>query len=813
MSTRKETIIPIQGKEWSVCYHCGDQCREDTIHLRDKVFCCEGCKLVFEILNENNLGTYYSLNNAPGKKDRKQKKITLFDYLDDEKIKQQLITFTDGNINDITLVIPQIHCSSCIWLLEHLYKLDSGIKRATVNFLKREVHIVYREQETTFRKIAELLDRIGYTPYISLDNAQDKKIKATNHKSYYKLGVAFFSFGNIMLLSFPEYLGLHELQDIAFINLFGYLNILLSLPVLLYADTDFFKSAITGLKQGRLNMDFPISLGIIVMYSRSLYEILSGSGAGYMDSFAALIFFMLSGRLFQNKSFERLSFERDYKSYFPIAITVVKNGNEISKAISEIHRGDRILIRNEELIPADSVLIHGEANIDYSFVTGENIPVPKKIGDRIYAGGKQLGTSLELEVIKEIAQSRLTQLWNESNYCQLPNKNSLTIADRVSKYFTVIVLLIATAAAGWYLYNLMPAKAMNAFTAILIITCPCALALSYPFTLGNSIRILGNQKFYLKNTGIIEKLSQIDTIVFDKTGTLTRTGIAEIKYTGCLLSEKNLSQIHSLTSQSTHPLSRLLTGHLKSFCKLQVQEFREFPGMGIQGIINGELIRLGSSTFVGNSKSENISSGTKAIVHISIAGSYLGGYEITSQYREGLEEVTSQLKVNYDLHLLSGDNHAERKKLSAYFDNEYKLQFEQSPADKLKFIKTLQLNNRKVLMLGDGLNDAGALLQSNVGIAISESVNNFSPASDGILDADVFKKIPSFLNFAKSSMRIILMSYIISLLYNCIGIYFAIQGNLSPVIAAIIMPLSTVTIILFTTFSCNLSAFYHKVSN
>lgn len=809
MSTRKETIGTPPVSEPVVCYHCGDPCRDETIHAHEKTFCCEGCKLVFEILDENNLCNYYNLNEAPGTKEKGSKHAGRYDFLEDEKVRQQLISFTDGQTTNITLFIPQVHCSSCIWLLEHLYKLDKGVKRSTVNFLRREVSLVFDETETNLKKIALLLDRLGYPPHISLDHVESRPKPPSNRQTYYKLGVAFFCFGNIMLLSFPEYFGLNHVAESHFRNLFGYLNILLSLPVLLYADTGFFKSAWSGLRQGRLNMDFPISLGIIVMYGRSLFEILSGTGAGYMDTFAGLIFFMLTGRLFQDKTYQRLSFERDYKSYFPVAVSLLRDGKETTKPVNDLSKGDRILIRNEELIPADAILIKGEASIDYSFVTGENIPVPRKSGDKIYAGGKQMGPAIELEVVDVVSQSKLTRLWNESNYSDQQEKDLNSIVDRVSKVFTIVVVLIAAFAGIWYTMHDMLPKALNSFTAVLIITCPCALALSYPFALGNSIRILGKQGFFLKNTHVIEKMSGITDVVFDKTGTLTKSGEAGIGYEGEHPGKEHTNALYSLFAQSSHPLSRMLYKHLSHAHKVPVTGFRELPGKGITGVINGQAYHAGSASFTGfENDSKNTSRQTR--VHWNYNGVHMGYFTIANVYRDGIENVTNDLSDNYELHLLSGDNDSERNNLTGYFKNAGRLHFNQTPAEKLEFIQSLQSQGKHVAMLGDGLNDAGALKQSDCGIAISDNVNNFSPACDGILDAGAFKSLPDYFRFSRNSMKIIYMSYLISFLYNCVGIWFAVQGNLSPLFAAVIMPLSTITIILFTTLSTNLAA---KINN
>ncbi len=807
MFTRIEEESAIAEKELKVCFHCGDECRQTTLVANDKIFCCEGCRLVFEIISENRLGGYYELNPAPGTKKQSNQAATQFDFLDDIRIREKLISFSDGKTTHITFFVPQIHCSSCIWLLEHLHKFNNGIIRSTVNFLKREVSVVFLEEKISIRQIAKLFNRIGYPPKISLDQADHTNQIPQERQNWYKLGVAFFCFGNIMLLSFPEYFGMDELIDKNLRSLFGYLNILLSLPVLLYAGTGFFKSAYLGLKQGKLNMDFPISLGIIVMYARSLFEILSGTGSGYMDTFAGLIFFMLSGRMFQNKTFARLSFERDYKSYFPIAVAVIEKGAEVSRPVSDLKRGDRMVIRNEEIIPADSILLKGEGRIDYSFVTGESIPVSKRSGDRLYAGGKQTGAAIELEVINEVSQSRLTQLWNDINiekHGLSGNVSSLT--DRVSRVFTVVVVLVALLAGSWYIAHGSWQTGLNAFTAVLIITCPCALALSYPFTLGNSIRIFGKNGFYLKNTAVIETLSHIDTIVFDKTGTLTHTGKSDIGYMGKSLSELEKSIIFSLCNQSNHPLSRLLSKHLLNHEPKEISLFREYPGQGIEGVASGYRIRIGSSAFTGADQHQSDDLIMHSCVHISINENYIGMFTFKNVYRSGIQELIYSLADKFRLHVLSGDKNSEKTKLETVFGKSDLIRFNQKPADKLNYLKELMAGNNKVIMIGDGLNDAGALIQSNVGIAVTESINNFTPASDAIMEAESLKKLPIFIRFARFSMAIIIASYIISILYNTFGIYIAIQGNLSPLFAAVFMPLSTVTIVLFTTLASTLVA-------
>jgi len=799
MQTMKSTLAtPSQREAISSvheCFHCGEPCDNTQITLEDKVFCCVGCKTVYEILNQNDLCTYYNLETQPGisLKGRRQEQ---YAFLDDTEVQEQLIDYTDETKTNVTFHLPQIHCASCIWLLENLYKLNDGINHSTVNFLKKEIKISYLNQQTSLRKIVELLASIGYAPEINLGSLDAPKKRIIDRSFAYKLGVAGFAFGNIMLLSFPEYLGLNQLTDSWFQQLFGYLNILLALPVVFYSGFDYLRSAWLGLQQRNLNIDVPIALGILTLFGRSLFEILSHTGAGYLDSLAGLVFFLLIGKWFQQRTYYTLSFERDYKSYFPLATTVRRNGAETTVTINKLEEGDTILVRNGELIPADGLLLKGEAQIDYSFVTGEADPVARKIGDKLFAGGRQIGGAIELTLTRKVSQSYLTQLWNDSSFHKKDNELAASkLANQVGKYFTFIILTVAFATLTYWLPRDI-ALAINAFTAVLIIACPCAVALSIPFTFGNVLRILGRQQFYLKNTNVIESLQKIRHIVLDKTGTITNRSQHRTTFVG-KFSEQQKELILALAKQSSHPASQQIVQFLtkkEASSKLEVTDFKEIPGQGISGTINGKSVQIGSANFV---QSDKTLKGT----FVKIDGQVIGYFSTQNSYRQGLQDVFAQLKERYDLHLLSGDNDREKVVLAPLFPSEQQLHFNQSPQDKLHFIKDLQRNNANVLMLGDGLNDAGALQQSEVGIVIAENTNNFTPACDAILDARQFARLPLLLDFARRSVRLVFAAYGLALIYNIIGLSFAVQGALSPVIAAILMPLSSITIVIFGMLS------------
>ncbi|WP_243471432.1 heavy metal translocating P-type ATPase [Winogradskyella sp. MH6] len=779
------------------CFHCGDDCGNHPITFQDKSFCCNGCKTVYEIFNENDLTCYYDLQNAPGAVPKEIE--GKYDFLSQDSIIEKLTEFRSDTAEVATLYIPHIHCSSCIWILENLNKLDPNISSSQVNFGKKTVRVTYNPEATNLKSIVLLLSSIGYEPYISLDDFSSGK-NHINRSLIYKLGVASFGFGNIMFLSFPEYFELNEFWLEQYKHVFRWLMFAMSIPIVFYSAQDYFISAYKGLKAKLLNIDVPIALGVSVLFIRSTIEIIFDLGSGFFDSLAGLIFFLLVGKFFQQKTYDFLSFERDYKSYFPIAITKIgKNGEESSIQVYDIEKGDRILIRNEELIPVDGILINGKGEIDYSFVTGESQTVSKKSGDKLFAGGKQTSGVIELEALKSVEQSYLTQLWSNDVFNKNKEDGFATITNKVSKHFTIAILSIAFIATTFWLIT-DASKAMNVFTAVLIIACPCAIALSAPFTFGNLLRIFGKLKFYIKNASVIEKLAQIDTVIFDKTGTITSNKSSNAIYDGELLSDtENLVLKNSLRG-SNHPLSRSLYNILDEHNIVTLDTFEEHIGKGIEAKHNDINLKIGSASFVGNTQEAAVLNTT---VHISSNNVYKGKYTFYNSYRKGVSKLFNKLKKQFDLVILSGDNEGERENLKKLLPAKTKLIFNQKPEDKLDFIKYHQSEGAKVLMIGDGLNDAGALAQSDVGIAISEDVNVFSPACDAILDASKFKELYAYIKASKSAIKIIKWSFVLSFIYNVVGLYFAVTGQLAPVVAAILMPLSSISIVVFTTVFTN----------
>lgn len=798
--TTKTTV-----KQAVACDHCGADCPADSPALGDKRFCCSGCKAVFELLQQTRMGSYYERTETPGLRPT-EIETNRFAYLDDPEIRARIIRYSDGDMAQVQLSVPQMHCVSCIWLLEHLERLERSIIHSQVNFVSRELTVRFDQSQLGLRQLVELLARLGYEPQIRLDSLNQPPKRNPNHSLYLKIGIAGFALGNIMLMAFPGYLGSDPSRDSLLTMLFSYASLALALPVLLYSANDYFLSAWRGLKMRTITIEFPLALGLAVLFARSLYDIVTGLGPGYLDSFTGLVFLLLVGRVFQQRTYQRLSFDRDYTAYFPVAVTRKDGNGEQSVPITNLRIGDRIIVRHHELIPADSVLISGDGELDYSFVTGEAAPKQAVSGTLVYAGGRQTGGAIELEVVREVSQGYLTSLWN-SEVFKSDNRTPLTnLADRAGLWFTISILIIAAATAVWWLSH-DPSLAVNAVVAVLIVACPCALALCSPFALGTAQRILGRHRLFLKNSATVEKMASADTVVFDKTGTLTNPNSQEIQFDGEPLTEEERGMVSSLASHSNHPVSKAIASTIAEQTVRTVSGYIEESGKGIAGLVNGHAVKIGRIDWVTISESPRATGEDTRGSFVAIDGQLRGRFLLRATYRDGVAEGLKLLQERYSITLLSGDNDSERARLQQLLGKESRLIFDRSPHQKLDYIVDLQKQGRRVLMVGDGLNDAGALKAADTGIAITENSSAFSPACDGILDARSLGNLAQYLQFAKRTRSVILVGFALSVLYNLIGIYFAATGQLTPLVSAILMPTSSISVVLFASLVTRLQAY------
>jgi Cu+-exporting ATPase len=756
------------------CHYCGNACDSDVIVVNNTSYCCYGCATLDDVVAK--------LKTTAGDVSIKYKQFDLPENF------SKLVDYEDQDRYSISISLPAIHCSSCIELLEDLPSFIDGILASNVNFERKRCKVTAKKS-IPLSYVAQLLDDIGYPPQISLSQKLKEEEKKTQKNNLLKLAVAGFCFGNIMLYSMPHYFGLDVANDIFFSRLFSALSVLLTIPVLTYSGRDYLTSAYRALAAGKSHLNIPISIGILALFGWSLYEIFSGAGVGYLDSLAGLIFFLLVGKWFQYKVYDQVSYTRSVNEFIPLVVRKAKNTKDfVWERIDKLDKGDIIVVKSQEVIPAAGTLTRGDALINYAFVTGESIPVKVEAGSKVYAGGKQTRGDIAIALEEQPKLSDLWDTWSsETNSKEFNNRWT----DHISKYFTLIVLLVAfTAGAIWWFIN--PAKAVFVFSSVLIVACPCALALSAPFTYGNILRVFSKNGFFVKAGNAIGNLSHITHIVFDKTGTLTESNSNHVQFIGKELTIKHQIAVATLAKQSTHPLSLIIANSLQIDQHVTLQNFEEHIGKGIEAQIGGDHYQLGSGSWL------NGATATSTAVYLSINNELVGHFQIDANYRKGLKGVLDRLGRRYKLSIVSGDNASEENRLRSIYNGFKQMVFNCKPLQKANLIENLSKED-DVLMIGDGLNDGKAIEKGSLGVAITENLNGFYPGSDAVLLAHEFNKLPLFMELGYYSKKILRITLLFSLAYNVAGLTFAVAGVLTPIIAAILMPLSSISVVLLAT--------------
>jgi Cu+-exporting ATPase len=545
----------------------------------------------------------------------------------------------------------------------------------------------------------------------------------------------------------------------------------------------------------------PLALGLSALWLRSVYEVASGIGPGYFDSLSGLVFFLLIGTWLQERTWEAIRFDRSAERFFPLSALVVKDGKTRAVRVFDLVPGDRVQVHNGTLIPGDGILMSHSALVDYSYVTGESSPVYKVAGEILYAGGRSVHGILELEVVRPFTESRLQQMWSNASQKGTPASRISRFASIVSIWFTLGTLTLALAALLiWWPQD--PSRALFAATAVLMVACPCALAIATPFAFSNASRILGRRGFFLRNPDVVETLASVNHLVFDKTGTLTNPDDASLEWTSPVPDAALQSMIHTAAMASTHPVSRVLAAACAGAPVLVADTYEERSGQGIRMEYDGQELRIGRKDWalqLPSKSSEQLHE--QAETYISLNGRVVATFITHNRLRKGATEMLDELRSDYQLSLLSGDSHKDHDYLQEQVHGAFRnMQFRQDPSMKVEALQKMEAAGDRVMMLGDGLNDAGALKAGHAGIVLAQDMTQFTPASSGILLQESLDQLPRFMRFARNTARASRESFYLSLVYNAVGLYFAATAQLSPLFAAILMPVSSISVALFAVW-------------
>ncbi len=784
----------------AVCTHCGESCGDAGIIDGEATFCCTGCQSVYTLLRDNDMCAYYEFEGASGVSQRQAKRDrSVYDVLTDPSTAQRFIDFRSGRMTHARFSLPGMHCASCVWLLEQLARFDRGIVSSRVDLLRKTIEVEFDHTATDLRSIAVLLSSLGYEPLLTVEGSEERQSqdrREANRRIYLRLGVAGFAAGNVMMISIARYLAGEGGMDVTLERLFSALSIGLSLPVYLYSASPWLVSAVASLRRRVINLDVPVALGITVLFTRSVVDIVSGAGEGFLDSFAGLVFFLLIGRLFQQRAFDAVSFDRTVRSFFPLSVRRESRGVEEVVPIDAIGAGDVMIIRNGEVIPADAVLMSETGYVDYAFVTGESVPVENTSGSMIYAGGKVVGTAVRLTATRPASQSYLASLW-ERTASRTPRTSYMTLSDRFGARFTMGTIALAFVGAAFWLPDV--ATAINVLTAVLIIACPCALTLAAPITLGTAMGVLGRFGMYCKNVGVLLELRRVTKVVFDKTGTLT-TGRHDVVYDGRPLEDDERDAVRAVAAQSTHPISRSIAGNERIPTEANIES--EDVGHGIRGNANGHSVIIGSRTYM-----EVLLDDAPADegTYVAIDGQVAGRFEVHTQVRPSVPETIQALRTRgCSVSVVTGDTDRDAAILQTMFAAE-SLTFRAKPAEKVAAVEDLRRDG-VVLMIGDGLNDVSAMAVADVSIAVTDETSTLAPASDVVMPAKRLADVPRLLEYTTDLTHIIRLSLWFTMAYNVLGIGLALAGRLTPVITAVMMPVSSLIVVGISVFGARWTA-------
>lgn len=799
MSTYTSTLADSTSKtsKENLCHHCG---KPNPLHPREvdgHRFCCDGCATVYDILDKAQLCGYYDIENE--KRERPADTSSLqkrFAYLSDPDILKEVAQIYSPTLASITLHIPAMHCAACLWLLENLNRLEPAVSRSRVDFVRKELSLDWDPSRVSLQAIVMLLSRIGYEPLIERKASQ---AAVEGHRRYMRglvtrIGVTGFCAGNIMLFSFPDYLGLGGEPYLEPIFLTA--KILLSIPVVFYGASEYLKGAWQALRYRQVSLDIPLALGILTLFIRSLTDTFFASGPGFYDSLAGLVLFLLFGRWVQARSFDHLRFDQTLDDFFPLAATVItEEGTRFQKA-DTLQPGQVVEVQSGMLFPADGALLQGPALIDYSFATGESHPVLVQAGEHVFAGGRLQGKAVQVAVEKPLSRSRFTRLWSHKSF---DKKTMPSFVRQVERYFVTGFNWIAlglAAAAGLYWAFHQPDLAWPAATAVLIVACPCALSLALPFATHAAMQRLARSGVFLRKPDMLQELAGLQAIVFDKTGTLTETASLSSKWHGEPLTLLQASVMAWMARQSAHPLAKTIAGNLPlPLDGVLPHAFEEYAGKGLQAVFATETYRLGNKAFAeGTSATDPQPQSSRT--YFSRDGHLLGYFEFQHRLRPGMDDMFQELEVlGLEKAVLSGDAAAEGPAMQRLIGSGT-VRMACTPMQKLQYLEEQGIQGRRTAMVGDGMNDAGAFAAAEIGVAVREDQSHFSPACDVIVDADRVRHIPQVIRYARSVMRGVVIAFGISLVFNAIALSFAVTGQLSAAIAALLMPLGSITVVL-----------------
>ena len=796
------------------CFHCGlpisagvhfHSCLEGA----ERDFCCLGCQSVCAAIFEAGLQSYYQRTPEGallGPPPEPPKDIEIYDF---DEVQQEFITCS-GDLRDIHLLVEGIHCAACVWLIERGLLREAGVQLANVNLAAKRIHLRWDNNQNKLSNLIRALAKIGYSavPY-DPENAEGV-IKKANRSMLFRLFFAGFAMMNLIWISIALYSGANKGE---FREFFHWMGFALATPTLLYAGYPFYRGAMGGLRAWRLTMDLPIAIGLSVTYAYSTYITVKANTVGevYFDTVTNLIFVILIGRYLEGMfRHQALSATKRLMELQPRVATVIQDGKEQMIPTRGVKLGDHVMIKPGYTVPVDGVVLEGHSTVDESMLSGESVPVSKSVGAKVFAGTVNTNGALLVEVISTLQNTTLSKIIRLVEEAQSSKAPIQRLADSIVPWFVLVTMICAT--LTFFIWNTENFEiALMAATSVLIITCPCALGMATPMSIAVASGLGAKYGILVKNGLVLETLSKVNHFVFDKTGTLTegKLSVAHMHAAPNIAGNDILRCAAAVERYSEHGAAKAIIAeaeaHKLNYRDITVQGFNATAGLGVQADVNGETVFLGSAEWLIRSgialnaelqvQAHELEAQAMSCVHCSIGNSHVAVFALADKLRDDAQQLVNELRASgIGMTLLSGDRKAVAEAIARQLGG-MEVIAEVLPQDKDQVIQRLQQEGKVVAMVGDGVNDAPALIRADVGIALGSGTDVSVESADIVLMHNGLDKVRLATLLSRRTLLTIKQNIGLSFVYNAIMVPLAMMAKVNPLVAAITMPISSLAVI------------------
>ncbi len=779
------------------CSHCHlEFSKEVMIVDGEHYFCCNGCQGVYHLLSEEGLdGFYDKLGNeklAPPSQQYEDSS-----NFDAPAFYERFVTINKDNFSEVSLIIEGIHCAACVWLNEKALTGMDGVVATNINYTNNKAKIIWDDDTVKLSKIIDMIRAIGYNAYPYDASLQEEKANKERKDYYMRMAVAIFATMNMMTIMVAQYAGYFSGISPAMKHILNIGEWVLSTPVLFYSGWPFFKGMYYGIKTKVVNMDTLVATGALLTYIYSIYITLSRSGEAYFDSVTMIVTFVLVGKFLEVLSKKSVADSLDIMSkYLPNDVKIVQDGNMVTKNVNDVVVDDVVVVSVGDRVALDGEVLEGSGNFDESSLTGESEPIYKSVGEKIISGTVSIDADIHYKVTKDYAHSTMSNIVSLLENAMNNKPHIQQLANKLSEYFSSTILLLSAATfVVWYFYSSSFEQSFMISISVIVIACPCALALATPVATLVGLSIASKKGILFKEAAQLETMAKADVLVLDKTGTITqgRPKVVNVKEQAAF----EAPLLYSLLLNSKHPIAQAVAKHLyyDGIASYALESLKNIPSQGITAMYNGKMIAGGNAKMMQTIGLDVQSHSDNSEFYFAYGGKLLAAYELFDTAREDAKEAIENIKkMGITIIMLTGDHQKSAQKVASMVGIE-QFESQMTPEQKASYIEKLHKSGKTVIMAGDGVNDILALANSDIAIAMGNGSDIAIEVSDIVLLNDTFSSLYESFKISKKTFGMIKQNLGLSLVYNGITIPLAMAGYIIPLIAAISMSISSLLVV------------------